>query len=32
VVAGGLGWLLVRSLARTGVLASFASGRAHAEI
>jgi energy-coupling factor transport system substrate-specific component len=32
VVAGGLGWLLVRSLARTGVLASFASGRAQAEI
>jgi energy-coupling factor transport system substrate-specific component len=32
VVAGGLGWLLVRSLARTGVLAPFASGRAQAEI
>ncbi|HEU4543150.1 MAG TPA: ECF transporter S component [Jiangellaceae bacterium] len=32
VVAGGLGWLLVRSLARTGVLASFAAGRAQAEI
>lgn len=31
-VAGGLGWLLVRSLARTGVLAPFASGRAQAEI
>jgi energy-coupling factor transport system substrate-specific component len=32
VVAGGLGWLLVRSLAGTGVLASFASGRTQAEI
>ncbi|HEX6233661.1 MAG TPA: ECF transporter S component [Jiangellaceae bacterium] len=32
VVAGGLGWLLVRSLARTGVLASFAAGRTQAEI
>lgn len=27
VIAGGLGWLLVRALARTGVLQPFASGR-----
>jgi energy-coupling factor transport system substrate-specific component len=27
VLAGGLGWALVRSLARTGVLSPFASGR-----
>ncbi len=27
VIAGGLGWLLVRALARTGALAPFASGR-----
>jgi energy-coupling factor transport system substrate-specific component len=32
VVAGALGWLLVRSLARTGVLASFAAGRTQTEI
>lgn len=32
VVAGALGWLLVRSLARTGVLAPFAAGRTQAEI
>lgn len=32
VVAGGLGWLLVRALARTGALAPFASGRAQSEI
>jgi energy-coupling factor transport system substrate-specific component len=32
VVAGYLGWLLARSLARTGALAPFASGRAQAEI
>lgn len=32
VVAGGLGWLLVRGLARTGALAQFASGRAQEEI
>jgi energy-coupling factor transport system substrate-specific component len=27
VVAGGLGWALVRALARTGVLSAFAAGR-----
>lgn len=32
VVAGALGWLLVRALARTGALAPFASGRAQSEI
>lgn len=32
VIAGGLGWLLVRSLARAGVLANFAAGRTQAEI
>jgi energy-coupling factor transport system substrate-specific component len=32
VVAGILGWLLVRALARTGALASFASGRAQSEV
>lgn len=32
VVAGLLGWLLVRALARTGALAPFASGRGQAEI
>jgi energy-coupling factor transport system substrate-specific component len=32
VVAGALGWLLVRALARTGALAPFASGRAQAEV
>ncbi|TDE08763.1 ECF transporter S component [Jiangella asiatica] len=32
VVAGVLGHLLVRALARTGVLASFASGRTQSEI
>ncbi|MBB5785860.1 ECF transporter S component [Jiangella mangrovi] len=32
VVAGGLGWLLVRALARTGALAPFAAGRAQSEI
>lgn len=32
VIAGGLGWLLVRALARTGALAPFAAGRAQSEI
>jgi len=32
VVAGLGGWLLVRALARTGVLAPFASGREQAEV
>lgn len=32
VVAGALGWLLVRALARTGVLAPFAAGRVQNEI
>jgi energy-coupling factor transport system substrate-specific component len=32
VLAGGLGWLLVRALARTGALAPFAAGRAQSEI
>ncbi|RIQ14369.1 ECF transporter S component [Jiangella rhizosphaerae] len=32
VVAGGLGWLLVRALARTGALAPFAAGRTQSEI
>ena len=32
VVAGGLGYLLVRALARTGALAPFAAGRAQDEI
>lgn len=32
VVAGALGYLLVRALARTGALAPFASGRAQSEI
>ena len=32
VVAGGLGWLLVRALARTGALAPFAAGRTKTEI
>ncbi|WP_026875096.1 ECF transporter S component [Jiangella gansuensis] len=32
VIAGVLGYLLVRALARTGVLASFASGRVQSEI
>lgn len=32
VLAGGLGWLLVRALARTGALAPFAAGRAQNEI
>ncbi|PZF82533.1 ECF transporter S component [Jiangella anatolica] len=31
-VAGGLAWLLVRALARTGALAPFAAGRAQGEI
>ncbi|WP_116951204.1 ECF transporter S component [Jiangella endophytica] len=32
VLAGGLGWLLVRALARTGALAPFAAGRVQSEI
>lgn len=32
VVAGALGWLLVRALARTGVLAAFAAGRVQEEV
>lgn len=32
VIAGALGWLLVRALARTGALAPFAAGRAQSEI
>lgn len=32
VIAGALGWLLVRSLARTGALAAFAAGRAQGEV
>ncbi|TDD69136.1 hypothetical protein E1262_14035 [Jiangella aurantiaca] len=32
VVAGGLGWLLVRALARTGALAPFSAGRTQREI
>lgn len=32
VVAGAIGWLLVRGLARTGALAQFAAGRAQTEI
>lgn len=32
VVAGGLGWSLVRSLARTGALGPFAAGRSQHEI
>lgn len=32
VIAGALGWLLVRGLARTGALAQFPSGRAQTEI
>lgn len=32
VIAGALGWLLVRALARTGALAPFASGRTQAEV
>lgn len=32
VIAGGLGWLLVRALARTGALAPFAAGRSQGEI
>jgi energy-coupling factor transport system permease protein len=32
VIAGALGWLLVRALARTGALSPFAAGRAQSEI
>ncbi|WP_129665178.1 ECF transporter S component [Phytoactinopolyspora endophytica] len=32
IAAGVLGWLLVRALARTGVLAPFAAGRAQQEV
>jgi energy-coupling factor transport system substrate-specific component len=32
IVAGWLGWLLVRAMARTGVLTPFASGRVQAEV
>lgn len=32
VIAGGLGWLLVRALAATGVLDAFASGRTRRRI
>lgn len=32
LIAGALGWLLVRALARTGALAPFASGRLQGEV
>lgn len=32
VIAGALGWVLVRSLARTGALAAFAAGRGQVEV
>ncbi|BDI23261.1 ABC transporter permease [Herbiconiux sp. L3-i23] len=32
VLAGLLGWLLVRAIARTGALSRFASGREHSEL
>lgn len=32
VIAGALGWWLVRALARTGALAAFAAGRGQAEV
>jgi energy-coupling factor transport system permease protein len=32
VVAGALGWLLVRALARTGALTAFAAGRSQVEV
>jgi len=32
IIAGALGWYLVRAMARTGALAAFAAGRGQAEV